>query len=65
MADEYVTTGEAARILGISIHTMNKIVDQGVVRSWRLPVGTRHRRVNVADVKALLPPEKPKEGASE
>lgn len=65
MADEFVTTGEAARILGVGIQTVIRMADEGVIRSYRVPVGNRHRRVNMADVKALLPPEKPKEGASE
>lgn len=65
MDDKYVSTGIAARILGVGIQTVIRMADAGVIRSWRIPIGCRERRVNLADVRALLPPPKAKEGASD
>jgi excisionase family DNA binding protein len=53
MADDVLTTTEAARLLGISVRTAQLLIENGGLPSWKTPGG--HRRVHRADVAALLP----------
>lgn len=51
--DGLLTTGEAARILGVSAKTVARMLDAGAMDSLRLGVGERsHRRVRLSDVLA-------------
>lgn len=53
MADDVLTTTEAAKLLGISVRTAQLLIENGGLPSWKTPGG--HRRVHRADVTALLP----------
>jgi len=48
---EVCTTREAADILGLSVTTVQKLVEQGVLEAWKTQGG--HRRVSVRSVRAL------------
>jgi excisionase family DNA binding protein len=47
--EDFVGTKEAALILGVSISTVQKLVDSGVIRAWRTNGG--HRRLALASLK--------------
>lgn len=52
---EYLTTGQAARLLGCSPGTVAKLLDQGRIPSHRLPSCAKpHRRIRRADLAAWL-----------
>jgi excisionase family DNA binding protein len=55
MDESEVTTGEAARILGVSPRTVIAYVDRGLLRARLLPSG--HRRFRRVDVEQLRQPE--------
>jgi excisionase family DNA binding protein len=43
---------EAARRLGVGVTKMRQLIDQDLVRSWRVP-GSTHRRVSPSDLERL------------
>jgi len=45
-----VTTGQAARVLGVSVETVRRYLDTGVLEGCRLPSG--QRRITRASVEA-------------
>ncbi|CAM2192636.1 Histidine kinase [Paraburkholderia kururiensis] len=51
MNESILTTSAAARLLGVSIRTVQTWIEQGIVASWKTPGG--HRRVRREDVLAL------------
>lgn len=53
-APEYLTTGEAADVLGVSDETLRRWADDRKVRHVRLPSG--HRRFIRSDLDAVLAP---------
>jgi excisionase family DNA binding protein len=53
MADDVLTTTEAAKLLGISVRTAQLMIEGGKLPSWKTPGG--HRRVLRSDVEAILP----------
>lgn len=53
MADDVLTTTEAAKILGISVRTAQLMIEGGKLPSWKTPGG--HRRVLRSAVDAILP----------
>lgn len=53
MADDVLTTTEAAKLLGISVRTAQLMIEGGKLPSWKTPGG--HRRVLRSDVDAILP----------
>ena len=48
--EEMVTTGQAARVLGVSVETVRRYLDTGVLDGCRLPSG--QRRITRASVEA-------------
>lgn len=63
MADELLTTGAAAGILGVSDETLRRWADDKRIRHVRLPSGQlRFRRADL--VEALTPVEPTAEGAA-
>jgi excisionase family DNA binding protein len=53
---EWLQTGAAAEILGVSPSTLQNWADAGKVLHWRAPSG--QRRFRRSDIEALLPPER-------
>ncbi|MDP2950090.1 MAG: excisionase family DNA-binding protein [Chloroflexota bacterium] len=51
-SDSWLAPDEAARILGLSYHQLNRAIASRWVRVVRLPSG--HRRISRADVERLL-----------
>ena len=50
-AEQWIGTKEAAAMLGVSVSTIQKMVETGKLRAWRTQGG--HRRVSEADVRML------------
>ncbi len=51
MADEWITTGEAAKLLGVSRATIVRYVNAGILEARTLPSG--NRRIRRADAERL------------
>jgi len=48
MTQQYLSTGEAAKLLGVSIASLRRWSDDGVIPHWRTPGGQRrYRRVDL------------------
>lgn len=62
-AEPWVGTKEAAALLGVSVSTIQKMVEAGKLRAWRTQGG--HRRLAEADVKALARTARPRAGAGD
>lgn len=56
----FVSTGVAAKELGLAPKTVQRMIARGQLRGYR--VGTRAIRVDLADVDALLQPIHPTKG---
>ena len=54
MAPKYVTTTQAAELLGVSSRTIRRYIADGTLSGYR--VGPRNLRVALAEVEALLVP---------
>lgn len=52
MADNYYTTQEAARLLGISVRSVQQWLDKGLLEGWKTAGG--HRRITYASVRRAL-----------
>ncbi|WP_088343043.1 MULTISPECIES: excisionase family DNA-binding protein [Rhodomicrobium] len=59
---EVLTTSQAAKLLGISVRTAQLLVEGGTLRSWKTPGG--HRRIDRADVLALMDQPAPAEASA-
>jgi excisionase family DNA binding protein len=51
--EEFVTTGRASRLLGVSQATMRRWGDEGKIPSIRINIGRRDRRFSISDLKQL------------
>ncbi len=49
---QIMTTGECARKLGVSLRTIAKAIDNGVLPGWRVP-GSQQRRVRREDFERM------------
>ena len=47
-ADEYITTRQAGKILGLSLGSVQQMVESGILMAWKTSGG--HRRVSLASV---------------
>lgn len=56
-SDGVLTTMQAARLLGLSVTTVQKMVLRGEIAAWSTPGG--HRRISVAEVKKFLSANEP------
>lgn len=50
--DSYVTSAQAAKMLNVSLKTVQIWVEKGVLRAWKTPGG--HRRIPLAAVESLM-----------
>lgn len=67
MKPELLTTTQAAELLGCSASTVRRLIDNAVLRGYRVPL-SKHRRVARAEVERLrgtLLPETPIKGAEQ
>jgi excisionase family DNA binding protein len=65
MADELLTTGAAAAVLGVSDETLRRWVEDKRVRHIRLPSGQlRFRRSDLDELLTPVEPTAPTEAAS-
>jgi excisionase family DNA binding protein len=62
MTENYYTTSEAARLLGVTVRTVQQWTDKGALASWKTAGG--HRRVKPNSVLQKLAEAKPLEGNS-
>lgn len=53
MHEEWLTTGQAARLAGTHVDTIRRWCDRGDLRAWRTPGG--QRRIRRSDLAAILP----------
>ncbi len=51
MSEEWLRPGEAAKLLGVSLTTISRYVDQGLLEAQRLPSG--QRRISRRSVEEL------------
>lgn len=51
-SEDYVSTTEAAELLGVAVRTVQLWVERGVLTAWKTPGG--HRRIDAASVRRLL-----------
>lgn len=49
---DWIKPGEAAEALGVSVDTVARLADKGVIRAIR--PGGGHRRYSAADVEAII-----------
>jgi len=61
--DRYVTTREAAELLGVSLRTVQLWVENGILRAWKTAGG--HRRIEKDSVQELLDQRNPTARAGE
>ena len=54
MEKEQLTVSEAARLLGVSPATIRRMMDSGALHGWRIPIGTRHRRIPREEIQRLM-----------
>ena len=52
MKDDVLTTTQVAAMLGVSVRTVQLLIESGAIASWKTPGG--HRRVYRSDVKAFM-----------
>lgn len=57
--DEFLSTSEAARQLGISVGTVQQMVESGTLTAWKTAGG--HRRIYASSVRAMLSSSAPSE----
>lgn len=63
MTNEDISTTEAARRLGIKPRTIQKWIEQGIIKAYRLnPSGRSVYRVPVAEVERILNERKAQKG---
>jgi excisionase family DNA binding protein len=58
---DILTTADAAKLLGVSVRTAQVLIEGGTIPSWKTPGG--HRRVYLADVRALIDSKQPPAGS--
>lgn len=58
MSDNYCTTREAAKILGVSLRTAQQWVEKGLLEAWKTSGG--HRRITRRSIDALLAERRPR-----
>lgn len=51
---EFITTGEASHMLGVSEATVRRWVDQGKIPSFRINIGRRDRRISAAELEQVI-----------
>lgn len=51
---EFITTGEASHLLGVSEATVRRWVDQGKIPSFRINIGRRDRRINATELDQVI-----------
>ena len=50
--DEFLSTSEAARLLGVSVGTVQQMVESGTLNAWKTAGG--HRRIYAKSVRSML-----------
>lgn len=50
--DDYCSTSDAARVLGVSLRTIQTWVESGALHAWKTPGG--HRRITVKSLKKMI-----------
>jgi excisionase family DNA binding protein len=51
---EFITTGDASRLLGVSEATIRRWADEGKIPSFRINIGRRDRRISVRDLEQII-----------
>jgi excisionase family DNA binding protein len=51
---EFITTGDASHLLGVSEATIRRWADQGKIRSFRINIGRRDRRINARELEQVI-----------
>lgn len=51
-ADDYCSTEEAAKVLGVSLRTVRLWVESGALQAWKTPGG--HRRITIRSLQKLV-----------
>lgn len=64
MSRDLLTTGEAALLLGVSIDTVKRYLEQGVLEGRTLPSGHRRLTRDSVDRVRTAPPTPPTGGAA-
>jgi len=51
---EFITTGDASHLLGVSEATIRRWSDQGKIPSFRINIGRRDRRINASELEQVI-----------
>jgi excisionase family DNA binding protein len=51
---EFITTGDASHLLGVSEATIRRWADQGKIPSFRINIGRRDRRINARELEQVI-----------
>ena len=62
---EYVTSAQAAKILGVEMSRIRQLVGEGKLKSYKPEEGRRDHMLKVSEVRALKDKEKDKGGRPE
>jgi len=52
--EEFITTGDASRLLGVSEATIRRCADQGKLPSFRINIARRDRRINARGLEQVI-----------
>ena len=50
---DILTTSQVSRTIGMSVRTVCRLIDSGMLRGWAIP-GSKHRRVARADLESFM-----------
>jgi excisionase family DNA binding protein len=55
--DDFVTMGQAAKLLGVSYHTVWRLVKAGKLQTYQSPINRRVKLVKRSDLAGLMQPQ--------
>ena len=53
MIDRMLSTGEVAKVLGVSVRKAVQLIDSKIIKGWKIP-GSQHRRVEEKNLREFM-----------